>query len=369
MQHSPNTIGPFEPIASSRPIAHDPELFNLLLRDVDRAPAIYQPTRYWRNLIRSKHSVLTTERVARMRSDFGIVSGFGGAARVEPDLPVAAWKRAVWRIAESLPVVRRIVADYRSAISSQFSIAQNATNGRAMLALDKIAEAHGELKISSNVKNGAAPDLVLWRGQHVPAEFVDYLLRVSDFYSQVPVRSIKSVIEVGPGLGWTTIAHLTLNPHLEYFANVDIPYTSYVSTQFLKSFDELDVIDYRQTAGLETIEPKRIGKGVTVYQLAPWQVPKLRGSFALLANAFSFYEMELDVCANYARILMPLIETAVLLHSSRTGKAMAHGPAKAISLDYLCGLFAERFPHRTMLEHGWNECYGRYSTAVALLTR
>ena len=79
--------------------------------------------------------------------------------------------------------------------------------------------------------------------------------------------------------------------------------------------------------------------------------------------------MDFDVCENYARVLSPLIGTAVLLHSSTLGKALDHGPAEAISLDYLSKLFADRFPHRKILDRGWNEVFGRATTSVALLTR
>jgi putative sugar O-methyltransferase len=368
MDHSPNTIGPFDPFDSA-PVAHEPELLELLLRDAKQAPALYRATRYWTNLLSGKGSVLTHERMASLRSDFEILSGFGHSGPIRPARPVAPWKRAIWSAAESLPLVSGIIAQYKGAIDSQFANGRRGSNGRALLALDQIAAAHPHLSIPQGVRSGAPLDLVKWRDRYVPAEFVDYLMRVSDFYKEVAPREVRSVIEIGPGLGWTTVAHIALNPHLDYFANVDIPYTSYVSTQFLKSIGGLDVVDYRRTAGLETIEPRRAARGVVVYQLAPWQVPKLRGSFGLLANAFSFYEMELEVCENYARVLAPLIEKAVLLHSAITGKALDHGPNKAISLDFLCGLFADRFPHRRNLDRGWNEVFGRVSTGVALLTR
>ncbi len=238
-----------------------------------------------------------------------------------------------------------------------------------MAVLDRIADAHPNFFVPGDHISGFPTDLILWRGQYVSASWVDYLYRISNFYDEIPANEIESFLEIGPGLGWTTISHLALNPNLKFGVNVDISPVLYVSTQFLKSIGDIEVVDYRTTRNLDRIVLEPGDKKPRIYQILPWQLPKLEGQLDIFANAFSFFEMEKENCENYIATVKPLIRKAVLLHGSIVGKVLDHGPRDAIGLDFLSDLFEDKFPDRKNLEFGWSEIYGRFSIAVTLLTR
>ncbi|MEJ2374329.1 MAG: hypothetical protein P8Y71_02575 [Pseudolabrys sp.] len=72
-----------------------------------------------------------------------------------------------------------------------------------------------------------------------------YLSCVADFYTYAPAREMTAIIEIGPGLGLSSLAHMAINRALRVIVNIDIMPVRYLSTQFLKSIDGIDVSDYR----------------------------------------------------------------------------------------------------------------------------
>lgn len=364
----PNPLREFPPLAQ-RPVEDDADLLRMIVEDSANSHALWQPTKYWANYAGRIVEAIGETGLAALRQQNEILSGFQTGDILGPTLPIARWKKAVWRAIEEAPVISSVIAGYRQAIEANLSIKQRYHNGLAMVVLDRIAESYPNFLIPEGHICGHPKDLILWRGHYVSASWVDYLFRVSDFYQEVPPSEIESFLEIGPGLGWTTVSHLALNPNFKLGVNVDISPVLYVSTQFLKSVGDLEVIDYRATRNMDKIVLEPGANKPRIYQIAPWQVPKLEGRLDLFANAFSFYEMETHICENYITAVKPLINKAVLLHASITGKALDHGPREAISLDFLVDLFSDEFPNRKNLEFGWNEIYGRFSTAVALLTR
>ena len=134
-----------------------------------------------------------------------------------------------------------------------------------------------------------------------------YLTRIADFYTRIPPSEVTSILEIGPGLGLSTLAHMTLNPHLRIVANVDIVPVLYLSTQFLRTVDGVDLVDYREmrdtSRSRSTPRQRR-----RLYQMAPWQLPKLEGQIDYFFNAFSFQEMEEEVIRSYAAEIFRLVD-------------------------------------------------------------
>ena len=350
-------------------VADEPDLLNLMLRDATTVSELWQPTKYWQNYTRKIETAICRNGLSQLRQQRDILSGYQTAPILGPTLPSSKLKKLIWGLVERTPIVSKVIDGYRNALASSHSVRAGYENGFAILALNLIAKQHPNLTIPAGHIAGYPHDLFLWNEQFVSASWIDYLQRISDFYAAIPQSNVESIVEIGPGLGWSTISHIALNPNLKYCVNIDIPPVLYVSTQFLKSIGEVEVIDYRSTANLEKIVLEPGPDKPRIYQLAPWQVPKIDGTMDFLFNAFSFYEMEKSVCANYIAELKPRLNKGALLHSTTTGKKLPHGPADEISLDFLADNFSERFPNQQDLKFGWNECYGHYSTTVMLLTR
>jgi hypothetical protein len=197
-----------------------------------------------------------------------------------------------------------------------------------------------------------------------------YPSRIADFYTRIPPEEVTSILEIGPGLGLSSLAHMTLNPHLRVIANVDIVPVLYLSTQFLRSVDGIDLVDYREMREHVSITAEPAHDGVRVYQMAPWQLPKLEGQIDYFFNAFSFQEMEEDVVRNYATEIFRLVDKGALIHSMAAGhRPGAGGQRTPVTLEFLAEVFSEKWPNVRPIDGFWPQLYGGSSELTRLLTR
>ncbi len=349
-------------------VADDPALLDQMIRWSEQQSDLWRPTSYWRGYCQRITDELEREGLSNFRQNQGILKGFAAGGVARRDLPRARWKRLVWRGVEQLPVVRRIISEYARLLSAENQHHQATRVRLAHMLLDELAKDFPDLAPVNGLANGGAADAFEWRGHTVSADWLPYLARAAAFYRLVPAGEITSLIEIGPGLGFSSLAHLAINPHLKLIVNVDIPPVLYVSTQFLKSIPDIDVIDARQ-AGDGEIALRPGADSPSVYQLAPWQLPKIRGRLDAFFNAYSFQEMEKEICTNYARQLIPIIGKTVMLLSAPSGHRPGAGGQKApISLDFLTGLFSNEFAHRLPVRDRALELFVE-PAEVALLSR
>jgi putative sugar O-methyltransferase len=276
----------------------------------------------------------------------------------------------VWRALQALPGVRQIVAEQQRVLAAEYSHHRDTRRQHAHMVMDEIADAFPDIRPPAGIANGGADDAFTWRGHTLVPAFVMYLSRIADFYTRVPPKDVTSIIEIGPGLGLGSLAHMTLNPGLQVIVNVDIVPVLYLSTRFLKSIEGVEVIDYRALRGSDRIVPERASNAVRIYQLAPWQLPRVDGAFDFFFNAFSFQEMETEVCRNYAAQVMRLVERGVLLHSMAGGHKPGAGGQKApVTLGFLEALFQEKFHTVTRLDGYWPHHYGGDAALTRLMTK
>jgi putative sugar O-methyltransferase len=352
-----------------KPVADDPELLGLMMRDAQSGGPLWTATAYWRGYSARIMDELARAGLAGMRANQGLLKGFARGGLPRPEMPAAAWKRAVWGMMRALPGVNRIIAEQQRVLAAEYAKHRDTRRQHAHMVMDEIAGAFPDLRPPVGLANGGADDAFAWRGHTLVPEFVIYLTRIADFYARVPPKEVTSTIEIGPGLGLTSLAHMTLNPNLRVIVNVDIPPVLYLSTQFLKSVESVEVIDYRALHARERIVPEPAGNVVRIYQLAPWQFPRVDGAFDFFFNAFSFQEMEREVCRNYAAKVARLVERGVLLHSMASGhKGGAGGQKAPVTLDFLESLFRQKFPNVARLDGIWPRRYDGDPAMTRLLT-
>jgi len=331
-------------------VEDDPELLHLMLEDAGRQSVLWQPTSYWQRYCGRIQAALDTDGLAAFRVNQAVLKGFAQGGVPRPDEPRAAWKRMLWHAAARLPVVDRLLAEHRRLLRAQHAHHVADKVRLAGFLLDRIAEAFPEFAPLPGLANGGAEDAFDWHGHAVTSDWCVHLARASAFYERVPAASVRSLLEIGSGLGLSTIAHASLNPALRMIVNVDIPPTLYISTQFLKSIGGVDVVDYRATRNLERLAPRAVAGRLTVCQIAPWQLPRLARQFDAFFNAYSFQEMEKDVCVNYARTVKPLVTRYVALHSMIAGHAPGAGAQREpVTIDFLSRLFKDEFPETALL--------------------
>jgi len=330
-------------------VEDDPALLRALIDDAARTTAEWVPTAYWQGYAARIVAEIERAGLADFRVNAGLLKGFALGGVPRPTLPRAAWKRAVWRGLAALPGVSVIVAEHERLLRASHRAGVVAAVRHARLALDRLAEAHPGLAPPAGLANGGAEDAFAWRGHVVTADWVRQLARIADFYAARRESPVRAILEVGPGLGLSTLAHMALNPALETVVNVDIVPVLYVSTRFLASIPDLRLVDYLATREEATIRPQSAG-GVTVYQLAPWQLGRMEAELDWFFNAYSFQEMEREICAAYAAQAKRLCREGAVLHSSIAGHAPGAGGQRApVTMADLVALFADAFPRQEPL--------------------
>lgn len=322
-----------------------PELLRAMMRGAERHSALWRPSPYWRGYCRRILRELDHRGLADVRVNQAVLKGFANGGLAVPTLPEAGWKRHVWRATERLPLVQMIVEEYRRLLRSEHSEHVRCRVGRAQLLVERIAADFPDMAPLPNMHSGGAEEAFDWNGVILTADWAKYLVRAGAFYRHAAREETRSAIEIGPGLGLSTLAHLALNPYLERVVNVDIPPVLYVSTQFLKAIPGIRVVDYlafERDGMVERAENERC----VVYQLAPWQLEAISGRFDTLLNAFSFQEMDRQLCAGYVEIIERLVMRHVMLHAARA-EGMVGAEDFMVSLESLCDLFRDAFPRET----------------------
>ena len=356
--------------ADSKPIANDPDLLALMVEDAAGGGPLWTATAYWRGYSGRILRELKRDGLSHLRTNQTLLKGFATGGVPLPELPAAPWKRAAWRALQALPGVSQIVGEYRRVLTAEYARHRETRQQHARMVKDEIARAFPDIRPPAGLANGGADDAFSWRGHTIVPAFAMYLSRMADFYARVPAHEVRSIVEIGPGLGFNSLAHMALNPSLRAIVNVDIVPVLYLSTQFLKSIDGVDVVDYRMLRARERIVTEPAASGVRVYQLAPWLLPRVDGAFDFFFNAFSFQEMEPEVCRNYAAELLRIVDRGVVLHEMAAGHRRGAGGQQApVTLSFLESLFREKFPNVARLDGCWPRFYDGHAEMTRLLTK
>lgn len=336
-------------------VADNPALLAALAEDAKRADRLWLPAPYWQGYCDRILRELRGAGLNDFRRNPKVVKGYATTGIAEPTEPVAAWKRVIWRSLERAPAFAKIVGEYQRLLRGEAFTRRRLSIRLAGIVLDAVAERFPEFAPPRGIANGNAWDAFEWRGHLVSADWAVYVARAADFYARVPPERVTSLIEIGPGIALSTLAHRALNPHLGLAVHVDIVPVIYVSTQYLASIPELRVVDYLATRNEPRIAPARAkGKRLTVYQLAPWQLPKMDGEVDFFFNAISFQEMDKEICANYARHLCRLSVRGGLLHASNIGPQPGPGgPRVPETHALLDSLFMPSFPRISKIDGLW----------------
>jgi putative sugar O-methyltransferase len=350
-------------------VRDDPDLFATMVSDSATAGPLWQPTAYWKSYCRRIELALEHDGLADFRTNQTILKGFavGGAPR--PTLPRAAWKRWIWHAIERMPGTSVPINEYRRLLAASHRRAVIAEVRNARLLMDRLVELFPRLTPPEGLGVGGAEDSFSWRGHTVTADWVRQILRLVDFYRAVPANEVKAIVEIGPGLGLSTLAHIALNPALSLIVNCDIPPILYVSTQFLKSVPNIGVVDCSDVKPGDELVPGEPDHP-TVYQLAPWQLPNVTFEADALFNAFSFQEMEPEVCRNYAEAVSSRVRRYVMLHSSLAGhQPGAGGQRQPVTMEFLKQEFGAGFPESIELGTFWADINDEDPATTVLLSR
>lgn len=350
-------------------VKDNPLLLKTLLEDSTQETSLWRPASYWYPYSQRIHNELNKVGLENFRTNQRILKGFGHGGIMQPAKPRATWKRFIWDTVENLPLVKLIVDKYKHINRVYHRRVIQQDKKIASLALDEIAQRFPDIKIPAGTCNGGGEDGFEWRGHMVSADWVKYLSRVADFYTAVPSQNVKAIVEIGPGIGLTSLAHIALNPHLKTIVNIDIVPIIYISGQFLDSDENIKVVNYLDTKDLKEIRFDNDEK-LTIYALPPWELHKITSEVDYFFNAYSFMEMEQDICQNYADIIEKITRQGILIHSILPGHAPDAGGQKApVTMDFLVDLFEKQYPHAEKISGVWPAYYDGDIEEVRLMRK
>ena len=239
------------------------------------------------------------------------------------------------------PGSTKVVAEYRRLNRVIHNRAVCYRTTVAEICFDDICKCFPNFRPIEGTGNGGADDLFVRDGVEISTEWVRYLARAADFYSHVSPADVETFIEAGPGLGLNTLAHIALNPHLRTVVNCDLPEVLYISTQFLKSIPSVSVVDYLEIRERE-FQPIPSPNHTTcvIYQIPPWSLSNLSGTFDYFLNSYSFQEMESDIVESYISIVLPLLRRGAYIQNTVQGHEPGVGGMKAyVAKPFVKGCF------------------------------
>jgi putative sugar O-methyltransferase len=271
--------------------AGDGSLLDIMLEDMEKADPLYQPTNFWKVILPSIVNDLKKHGVASFRRHPSACRLY---APNYPNTPIG-----------------------EAQAHREFSIFSEAD----------IPHLSPHLTAVSESDFGNPHQQLSFEGRRYSRSFLNYLRGLTFLKKHVDTASIRSVLEIGGGYGSLGEILLKSTPNPIFYLNVDIPPVAFVATQYLQAvFGKKAVLDYGTTRNLEAIDSIEASAHTRTMVLCPWQLPKLKGTFDLFVNFFSFQEMEPDVVENYANFINERVTKYLLLRNQRDGKQRAGAP-------------------------------------------
>ena len=293
-------------------------LLEMMLKDMDSAPALYQPTQFWKHGVQKIVDDLYDNGFEQFRTLSSVQSFFSPKYSfpdyyVNPDFYVDIGEKIVgnkfvkpkrWKLEVESFLSGKMKAynDYRLFI---------ATSKNTHPYLDRITE--------STV--GDPVEQFVFQGRRFSRSMLNYLLGVNYLKRFFDLEDINTVLEIGGGYG--TLGEILLQDQRNhcFYLNVDIPPAGFISTYYLKKVIGADLIgDYGSLKSCQTLRISDLAAQYKGVVLCPWQLPEIEGAVDLFVNFISFQEMEPEVVQNYFIHVRRLNPKYILLRNLREGK-------------------------------------------------
>ena len=299
---------------------HHYPLLDLMVSDMERAPAHYQPTYFWQQGIGSIVSELCehgVENFRRMDSAMGFFvptySFPGWTSAPERYEPVLAALRALKPDDPRLEMLLKKFLAGEAQAYADYRVFQAARDDNPLY-LDRVSES----EIGRPIERFRFGDAWFSRSM------LNYLLGLCFLKSRVETKDIHTVMEIGGGYG--TLGEILLGDDRNdvFYMDVDIPPVAFMATWYLKErFGAGCVAGYDELRGLDVLELAVLRKKYRAVVICPWLLANVKGQLDLFANFMSFQEMEPDVVRNYLAEVERLESRYILLRNLREGKNTA----------------------------------------------
>lgn len=316
-------------------IENDPILLRDLMAEYETARPPWNITAYWKAYSDRMLGEIERNGLADALRNYRLLKGFATGGIPQVIGPADPLKQKIFFGIEKLPLVRKVIGEYQRLVHNQHI---DTMRVQARLANLFFAQIQTESWICErptdserNISFGNPETTVNWGRVGVPLSLVPYISRAYDFYCEVDKQSVDSLIEIGPGLGFSTLSHRLLNQNIGLFVNIDIPTTLYISGQYLKSTGLFSCVDYKTLpkGKISLSDFPQDPTHPTLVSLPPWRAQDVEGSVSWSHNAFSFQEMEADVVQAYATVLKRCVRDGHWFLSSIQGHKAGAGGQKS----------------------------------------
>ena len=330
----------------SHQVVDDPQLLELMMDDIKKAPRVYQPTNYW--AVYEKHFL--PELFEQGLTDFrrrrnSILSSFGATDLPPLLVDVREFRLVNNPITKKLSKWKKRAKAANRAIDRLLSLFPEVKQSKRRESF-RDAEAYGASRGAKSFREikmsliGNPADRIELNGQSYSESFFYYYLRYCYCALFTKFDQIKVMAELGSGNGKQLEVIKKLHPHITFLV-FDIPPQLYVCHQYLKAVFPDNIIPYRETRTWSRIPNLEAGG---IYLFGTGQFPLIANiPIDLFWNCASFQEMEPAVVANYLRYVNRAA-AAVYLNQKMDGKKIAgkpgeHGVLEAVTAeDYRNGL-------------------------------
>lgn len=309
-------------------------LLDLMLKDMEQAPAFYHPTQFWKHGVQRVVDDLRSYGVERFRSLIGALSFFVPTY----GFPVYHYQCAVYRkLLDTLAIEG--VNDPRWQLSfNQFLSGELQAFNDYRVYLATLQDSHPYLDRVSESNVGEPVEQFTFDGRRFSRSFLNYLLGLNFLKTCCDLSQVNTVLEIGGGYG--TLGEILLGDTRNhcFYVDIDIPPTSFVSTYYLKQVvGEAYVGDYCSLKEKSILDISALSAEYKAVVLCPWQLPKIEGTVDLFINFISFQEMEPEVVRNYLHHVNRLQARYILMRNLREGKRKAKEPGDVGVLEPIMG--------------------------------
>ncbi|MCB1111222.1 MAG: putative sugar O-methyltransferase [Chlamydiales bacterium] len=304
-------------------VVDDPLLLELMLRDMDKAPSLYQPTQYWRYYLDHIVNYLRHDGLRHFRRESqGILSTFG-ATDLHPVRGCSPYAKIEEDDAALGAVIDffKIVAEFSSLPLLPYGLSMDDLNETAY----RISELEGKVSGAKSLKDVEAslagdPEFYFTiDGRKYTPAFLYYYWRYCYCCRHCNFDQVDAIVELGSGAGKQVEVIKKLHPHLTIYL-LDIAPQLYICSQYLKAIFPGDVVDYREHADVK-------GK---IHIRGSWQIEQIapKGN-VLFWSAASFGEMEPPVVENYLAVARRWSDDIYLMQCMK-GKELATATTRGV---------------------------------------
>jgi len=354
-------------------IINKPSILKEMMRDMKKAPDIYQPGNFWMFYVDKIAKDLEKKDLNKFRNWIcgpGSIKSFGGGrdlygmkygSNIHPfsdifikfdrSFIIKYYNAIINKISKFIPALG--IFSFRSSIArNYFEDNLKSLQDSAWI----ISKLHDENQILNNVEDSKEGDPYGFTNNNkfYTVNFLKEMMQIFFIEKHVRLKNLNVVLEIGAGIGLKASAFLKINPNLTYII-IDIPPALYLSQQYLIS-QNYKVFTYNDAKKIKSLKEINL-RDFNVICLAPWMIDLIfDNSVDIFINVFSFQEMEPYIVENYLNKISRITKNYIYMVNLKKGHFVAekkkkHGVLKQVTTKNYMNFLSGKFELKSERDH------------------